>query len=390
MRVLHLFSNSKWTGPAEPALNLCVALRRIGVDADFACAPDAGPAVNKIVVTARERGIEPILDFHLRKHRHPLKDFADRRRLRALLTTRGYTLLHCHLTNDHRIAASATRGSDTPVVRSSYEGEGLRAPNDIVRLLNRTAFLIQPSRRALLHDADRYDFPMRRMAVVPGAVDTVRFDPARPLPDVRERLGIPRDAFVVGIIARLQRHRRYEILFDALRALMRKNDHVHAIIIGRGTYEDQVGKAPAAQSGFAGRIHLTGFLDGDDYAGAIAAFDVKVFLVPGSDGTCRAVREAMAMGKPAIVARRGMLPEIVDDGENGLVFDGSQEGLVHALQTLIDAPGQRATLGAEARRKAEAQFALEAQARAVADIYERVLAAQEEKRGPIATGRLKD
>ena len=31
IRVLHLFSNTKWTGPAEPALNLCVALRKIGV-----------------------------------------------------------------------------------------------------------------------------------------------------------------------------------------------------------------------------------------------------------------------------------------------------------------------------------------------------------------------
>ena len=53
MRVLHLFSNAKWTGPAEPALNLCVALRRYGVDADFACAPDAGE------IEARPPGKKP-------------------------------------------------------------------------------------------------------------------------------------------------------------------------------------------------------------------------------------------------------------------------------------------------------------------------------------------
>jgi len=58
MRVLHLFSNSKWTGPAEPALNLCVALRARGVAADFACGPHCGSPVNKVVATARDRGIE--------------------------------------------------------------------------------------------------------------------------------------------------------------------------------------------------------------------------------------------------------------------------------------------------------------------------------------------
>ena len=81
MRVFHLFSNCKWTGPAEPALNLCLSLRKLGIDAAFACAPDAGRSVNKVVETARARGIEPILRFHLYKHPDLFHTLADRRAL---------------------------------------------------------------------------------------------------------------------------------------------------------------------------------------------------------------------------------------------------------------------------------------------------------------------
>ena len=51
----------------------------------------------------------------------------------------------------------------------------------------------------------------------------------------------------------------------------------------------------------------------------IATFDLFVMMRAGSDGTARALREVMAMGKPAIVSDRGMLPELVRDGYNGYV-----------------------------------------------------------------------
>ena len=57
----------------------------------------------------------------------------------------------------------------------------------------------------------------------------------------------------------------------------------------------------------------------EDYFSVIAAFDLFVMMRAGSDGTARALREVMAMGKPAIVSDRGMLPELVRDGYNGYV-----------------------------------------------------------------------
>ncbi|HOZ48007.1 MAG TPA: glycosyltransferase family 4 protein [Candidatus Hydrogenedentes bacterium] len=376
MNVLHLFSNAKWTGPAEPALNLCVALRRVGVNADFACAPDAGASINKVVETARDRGIEPILQFRLSKHRHPIKDAQDRRALRRFLAERSYDLVHCHLDNDHAIAAECARSRGIPLVRSNYEGLGFSRDARRRRLLESASGVIEPSMPALLNDMQGLGLPRERLAMIPSAVDTERFDPCREVPDGRRWLGIPPDAFVVGIVARLQTHRHYEDFFEAVRRLADRQANVHAIVVGRGTKQQTVGLEPVKRLGLESVVHFPGFIDGENYVGVLKAFDVKVFLTPGSDGTCRAVREAMAMGKPAVVAHRGMLAEIVDDGLNGIVCDGSVEALAHALGRLAADRGYRRALARAAREKALSSYSLDVQARAVCALYERILAMQ--------------
>ncbi len=105
----------------------------------------------------------------------------------------------------------------------------------------------------------------------------------------------------------------------------------------------------------------------------LKAFDVKVYLVPGSDGTCRAVREALAMARPVVAADRGMLREIIDDGENGFLFDGDADGLARILESLASDRARTRRLGQAARDKALREFSLDVQARRVANIYRRVL-----------------
>ena len=376
MKVLHLFSNAKWTGPAEPALNLCLALRDRGVDADFACTPDAGASINKVAETARDRGLEPILRFHLSKHRHPVKNALDRGALAGLLRQARYDLVHCHLDNDHGIALAPARKCGVPVVRSSYEGLGFEKTRRRRRLLAGTAGLIEPSMPALTHDEQAFGFPRERMRVIPNAVDVERFDPAREVPDARRWLGIPHDAFVVGIVARLQPHRHYEDFFRAVRLLADGHCNVHAIVVGRGTRHEAVGTRPVRQLGLEDIVHFPGFVDGENYVGMLKAFDVNVLLVPGSDGTCRAVREAMAMAKPAVVANRGMLDEIVDDGVNGIVCDGSPKALADALAALAASRQYARRMGRSAREKAVGTFALPVQARAVEAFYETVLSSE--------------
>jgi len=62
MKILHIFSNWKWTGPAEHALNIAAAHLKMGHDVIFACAPPPFEArENSIVATAERAGISPVI-----------------------------------------------------------------------------------------------------------------------------------------------------------------------------------------------------------------------------------------------------------------------------------------------------------------------------------------
>lgn len=353
-------------------MRLCLALRELGVDVDFACAPGPASSINKIAETARENGLEPILDLHLSKHRNVMKNWQDRRALSAMARERRYDIIHCHLDNCHRIALGVAKRMKAPLIRTSYEGTGFHDRRH-AQLIKGTACLLESSRMAMKHDRRKFKIAESRVAYVPPAVDLHRFDPAREVPDGRRRLNIPPSAFVVGIVARMQTHRHYDDFFEAVRGLVDTVPQAHVIAVGRGTKSEQVCMEPVRRLGLEEQVHFPGFIDEDDYVGMVKAFDVKVFMKPGTDGTCRAVREAMAMGKPAVVADRGMLRELVDDGVNGIVFDGSAGALRDALVLLAQDRGRVRGYGRAARDKAAREWSQELQARTVLGVYEQLL-----------------
>jgi len=174
----------------------------------------------------------------------------------------------------------------------------------------------------------------------------------------------------VGIVARMQTHRHFEDFWQAIRLLVDREPTAHVIVVGRGTNQEKVGKQPVRDLGLEGKAHFSGYVGGENYVGMLKALDVKVFLVPGSDGTCRAVREAMAMGKPVVVADRGMLREIVMDGESGFVVDGSPQSLFEALHRLCANRQRARAMGRAARETALSVFSLDVQARSILAVYE--------------------
>src|SRR5262249_55202295 len=133
----------------------------------------------------------------------------------------------------------------------------------------------------------------RPVAAVYGAVDLARFAPAPPDKAVRESLGLAPDHRVIGIVARAQRHRRFKLLLDARARPARGDPARRLVVIGRGTHIEETAVRPAAQLGIADRVVFAGYRT-DDYADVLRCCDVFTFLVPGSDGGCRALLEAAA------------------------------------------------------------------------------------------------
>ena len=176
----------------------------------------------------------------------------------------------------------------------------------------------------------------------------------------------------------MQRHRRFDELLQGVKLASVPN--LRVLVVGRGTNMKEVAVKPAKRLGLDRVVKFTGYL-GKEYLNTVASFDALLFLVPGSDGTCRAIREAMAMGKPVIGARRGMIPELIEDGVTGLVVDDTPENIARAIERLAGDRELVRDLGARARKQALERFDVGLQAREVRNIYERVLATRDSSSG---------
>jgi glycosyltransferase involved in cell wall biosynthesis len=388
MRILQLTGDWKWTGPAEPMLLLLGALRERGHRVELACAEPPGAGRSGLVERACAAGAAPLLRLPPgRGGLRPFSDAGSARRLAALLAEHDFQVVHTWHTRDHVLALRAARrrrrSGRTVVVRSWAGAEAIPArPWD--------RWLFGPGCDGLLcvsPASARRNQDLRRGRPVFGALgaaDVVRFG-AEPPPGVREatraRFGIAADEVAIGIAARVQRHRRFDLLFSAFHALVRDRRRARLVVMGQGTHFDELARRPVEALGLGERVILAGQRS-CDYVQALQALDLFSYLVPGSDGSCRALLEAALCGLPAVATRRGALPEIVSQGETGLLVEEEPGALAGAWRRLLDDPEERRRLGAAARRRALRLFAPGRWAADVEGFYERVREARASRLSP--------
>jgi len=214
----------------------------------------------------------------------------------------------------------------------------------------------------------------RATVVLPGAVDFDRLAIRKDRRHVRSELGVAEDALLVGVVARMQAHRRFDLLLEALRRIAPAHPTARLVVLGRGTHVDRVVREPAARLGVADRLILAGYRT-DDYADVLAAMDVFTYLVPGSDGSCRALLQAAALGLPLVGTARGAIAEILRPGETGLRVEEDADAMAAAWSTLLAQPALRRRLGENARRDAAARFRPARLAEVVEGFYQGLLEA---------------
>lgn len=376
MRVLHLFSNWRWTGPAEPAVTLCAALRQRGLHVQFTCGQEPAGRDNAVRRRATELGMDVLHGLALRKHFAPLSNRRDARRLVALLKDAPPQIIHCHLLGDHTVAIRAAEHilPRPKVVRTMYVADRIEDTFRTRRLLSQgTDAVIVPCSTAVATVTRVFELPRERIALIEAGVDTERFDPGRTLPDARAALGIRPDESLVGIIARIQEHRRYPIFVAAVAEAARSLPNLRVLVLGRGPDRDRLVAQPARRLGVIDRFIFSDYLWDDDFVSAVAALDLCVFLVPGTDGTCRAVREAITMGKPVVATKQGILPELIEHGRTGILVDGTAEALSSAIVDLFSHPDRLREMGSAAFVEARRRFPLRLQAERVHNLYEALL-----------------
>jgi glycosyltransferase involved in cell wall biosynthesis len=227
----------------------------------------------------------------------------------------------------------------------------------------------QATRTTLLASAPW--LPGDKVRVIANGIDVGRYAPDAVARDaVRAEAGAGPRTPVVGMVGELTTRKNHLVVVRQLGALCSRFPGLQLWIAGEGPERGALVEAARA-AGAAGALRLLGFRD--DVPRILQGIDV--FCHPARrEGFGYAVVEAMAAGRPVVVARASNLPEIVPDGEAGLLRDPDDgDGWREAVAALLGDAALAARLAGAGRRRAGALYSCERMFGEVEDYFREVL-----------------
>ena len=368
-RVLHVLSGCTVGGCEQHVLALTSRFDRRRYEpwlAYFVAEPDAATPMAPLF---RAAGVRTV-DLHARRRTDPAA-FA---RLARLIRRGGFDLVHTHSFRTELGAALATRAlagrprlvrtvhnTDDFYTRPRYRGLARAAS----RTMDRIIAISDAVAGFLRRDAGLAGSPIERiyygLDVAPYRPDVP--PPSRRGPDARPTL---------GVLARLAPQKGHRVLFDAMPSIVAEVPSVQARIVGHEELStvDEL-RAYAATRGISEHVSFEGFRA--DVPGLLANLDV--FVLPSLwEGFGLVLLEAMAAGRPVVASAVGPVPEIVVEGETGLLVPpGDPDALARAITRVLRDPDLAARLGRAGRARVEAHFGLDGMVAHTDDLYQQLL-----------------
>ena len=210
-----------------------------------------------------------------------------------------------------------------------------------------------------------------RIVTIPNFLDPEAFEPI-PAADRRrmlDELGVPQDAFVVGIVARLSLVKDHATLLRAIASLRDQIPALHCVLIGDGPERPHL-EALADSLGIRDLVHFAG--ERTQPPNLHGLFDVSV-LCSTSEAFPNSVLEAMAAARPVVATDVGGTPDAVHQGTTGLLVRPSDPSrLADAILRLYTEPALRTKLGTAACAAARAGYSADAVISQVESLYTRL------------------
>jgi glycosyltransferase involved in cell wall biosynthesis len=206
-------------------------------------------------------------------------------------------------------------------------------------------------RRALV---DNDGFPAERAGVIHNGIDLARFDSTTETRwAVRADIGCRADDLVVVQVARLDSLKDHATAARAVERAARQRPELRWVVVGEGPEASAI-EALAAERGIERHVIMLGLRT--DVPRILQAADIAL-LTSKSEGIPLTLIEAMAAGRPVVSTDVGGVPEVVVDGETGLLAPcGDDARLAEHLVSLAVDPARRAELGRQGSRRARQLF----------------------------------
>ena len=245
-------------------------------------------------------------------------------------------------------------------VRSSDDQEELR------RLTPRIDQLVAVSKAIVRKIADegRAGAPV---SLIYNGVDLERYDHQEPCCTLREEYGMEPDSEIVGVVGRLELEKGHPTLLEAWPMVLDRVPKAYLLIVGEGSRLDALHQI-ARDQGVERHVIFTGRRD--DIPAVTAAFDVAV-LPSYREAQGLTILEAMAMSRPVVASNVGGIPEMIENGVNGLLVPPHDPAaLADAIARLLEDHQLSDTIGRAGHDTVHDRFCIQLMVNAVQELYD--------------------
>jgi glycosyltransferase involved in cell wall biosynthesis len=376
--VLHLV-NRFWIGGAERQFVERLRRHPAGFRAVVGCLETSGPMLEPV----RAMGYEPEV-FPLKGTMLQANTAMQIARMAALIRAEGVRIVHSTDFNTNLLGLAAARLTGAKAIVSRVDLGHLRAGfgrwhREAEKLTSRFADLVVANADAVREVCIREEgVKPENCVMVRNGIDLASFD-ALAAQGLKSPLPVPEGAPTVAVIGNLWPVKGHRTLIEAVARLPEQLHHVRFLCAGEGPEREHLTER-IAKLGLAERVLLLGHRL--DIPGILARARAAC-LCSSAEGLSNALMEAMAARLPIVATRVGGNPELVHDGDNGLLVPaGDADALAQALQTLLSSPEKAREMGLRGRRRVETDLSMERMAQGHGALYRRALGAAPVVREP--------
>jgi len=281
------------------------------------------------------------------------------------------SLVNVHHGVDHTAWLLGLRGTGIPLIRTSGNQYPPKVHPVSRLIMKRTGAVIATSKLVREYYLNGFGIPEFNVPVINGGVDDIFYSPDKREASLRGELGIPDNAYVFGIIGRFSPVKGHRYFIEAAGIIAQKHPQAWFLIAGS--------EAQMKLSDIQGMVQDAGISDRTRITGRhknsrrlISTIDAGVVASIGSETICRIAMEYMAMNVPVIATNTNSVPEIIRDGQSGIIVPaGNSSAIVTAMEKFLEDSNYALDLGNGGRQIVERDYSLNSFARKTLDIYRR-------------------
>ncbi len=349
LKVIHLVEDLKIGGAERVIADTALGLDRKKYDASVWCVTRGGETASEL----SEKGIE-VKILGISSYHNPLNTF----KMIRLLKFARPDIVHTHGYFASVIGRLAARKAGIPVilahVHSTY-WEYKKRHLMIERKLSRFTHKIICCSKAVENFVKNTEkITDNKTIVIYNGVDEERFCPLKSPTSIRAEFGMSEEAAVVGTVSSLTPHKGHEYLIQAASLVLNTLPSAKFIIVGDGPLRKRL-EDQAKNLDIHPAVIFTGTRK--DIPEILSLMDVFVLPSHTREGLGIAIIEAMAAERPVVATEIGGIPEVVNDGETGLLVPpGDAEALSKAIIELLRNPKKTKEMGVKGRTRVKEKF----------------------------------